>query len=140
MYHCNEEVAFWIFVQLIQMNNEVRSIYQPPNMPGLGYHVVIIERLIEDQLSELNEYLINSLNLVTHQIYLHDWIICLFSSIMPIERNIEFISTFFKLGWVFFYQMCLAILRQLEPYIMNCKEIDQILSILKFRQVLVRKP
>jgi hypothetical protein len=84
MYHCNEEVAFWIFVQLIQLNNEVRSIYQPPNMPGLGYHVVIVEKLIEDQLTDLNEYLIETLNLVTHQIYLHDWIICLFSSIMPI--------------------------------------------------------
>ena len=72
-------------------------------MPGLGYHVVVIERLIEEQMAELNEYLIESLNLVTHQIYLHDWIICLFASIMPIERNIEFISTFFKLGWTFFY-------------------------------------
>ena len=27
MYHCNEEVAFWIFVQLIQANLDVRSVY-----------------------------------------------------------------------------------------------------------------
>jgi hypothetical protein len=48
---------------------------------------------------------------------------------------VEFLEGFFKLGWSFFYQMAIAILKQLEPYIMKCKEIDQILSILKFREV-----
>jgi hypothetical protein len=55
MYHCNEEVAFWVFVQLMQLNNDVRSIYQPPNMPGLAIHVEIIENLIEVKMPKLNE-------------------------------------------------------------------------------------
>jgi hypothetical protein len=139
MYHCNEEIAFWIFVHLIQLNNEVREIYQPPSMPGLAFHVQKIEGYIVTKLPQMNEHLINQLNLITHQIYLHDWIICFFASIMPIDRNMDFLIGFFKLGWPYFYQMCIAILKQLEPYIMKCKEIDQILSILKFREISKRQ-
>lgn len=66
MYHCNEEVAFWIFVQLLQQNHDVRSIYQPPNMPGLAMHVSKIEEIIENKMPKLNTHLITTLNLVTH--------------------------------------------------------------------------
>ena len=59
MYHCDEEIAFWVFVHLIQLNNEVRSIYQPPNMPGLALHVSAIEFLIEKKMPEMNDHLIN---------------------------------------------------------------------------------
>lgn len=30
MYHCNEEEAFWLFTQLMQHVEDVRSVYQPP--------------------------------------------------------------------------------------------------------------
>ena len=43
---------------LMQMN-EVRSIYQPPNMPGLILHVRVLERLIARKLEKLNHHLIN---------------------------------------------------------------------------------
>ena len=67
--------------------------------------------------------------------YLHDWIICLFTSIMPIEYSLEFLIKFFEEGWVQFYKMALAILRVLEPYILNLTEIDQIMWLLKFREI-----
>jgi hypothetical protein len=89
MYHCNEEVAFWVFVQLMQQ--DVRSVYEPPNMPGLAHHVKTLEAIIHHELPKLNFHILENLNLATHQIYLHDWIICLFTSIMPINRNLEFI-------------------------------------------------
>jgi hypothetical protein len=59
MYHCNEEVAFWVFVHLIQLDQDVREIYQPPNMPGLTLHVRRIESLIENKLPIMNDHLIN---------------------------------------------------------------------------------
>lgn len=135
MYHCNEEVAFWIFVQLMALNDQVRTIYQPPNMPGLQYHVKILEKLIEKQFPEFNDFLLNDLNLSTHQIYLHDWIIPLFTSIMPIDLIIDYLIEFFAQGWTYFYKISLCIIKVLSPYIINNYELDQILSILKFREI-----
>lgn len=54
---------------------------------------------------------------------------------MPIEYSLEFLIKFFEEGWVQFYKMALAILRVLEPYILNLTEIDQIMWLLKFREI-----
>ena len=132
MYHCNEEVAFWLFVHLMQMS-DVRSIYQPPNMPGLILHVRVLEQLIQMKLAKLNHHLITGLGLVTHQIYLHDWIICLYTSIMPIDLSMQFLTGFFERGWLFFYQVALAILMSLEHRLLAERELDRVLAIPKFR-------
>jgi len=66
MYHCNEEVAFWIFVQLMHKNYQIRSIYTPPDTPGITYHVNIIEKLIKIKHSKLNDYMEEQLYLATH--------------------------------------------------------------------------
>lgn len=119
MFHCNEEVAFWVFVQLIQLNVDVRSVYEPPNMPGLQFHVQILEQIIKQELPNLDFYLTEDLGLSTHQIYLHDWVICLFTSIMPIGRNFDFLIEFIDQGWIYFYAVCIAILKCLEPWILE---------------------
>ena len=36
LFHCSEEVAFWLFVSLIE-DYEMRDIYQP-KLPGLYKH------------------------------------------------------------------------------------------------------
>ena len=90
-------------------------------------------------LPELNDYMINVLQLATHNIYLTDWVICLCSSIMPIDLHIDFVSVFFKEGWHYFYKMCIAILTVLQPYIMGCDQIDIILSVLKFKEIQIKK-
>lgn len=75
------------------------------------------------------------LGLSSHQIYLHDWVICMFTSIMPIERNLDFLIKFIDEGWEYFYKVCIAILRALEPWLYEQTQIDQILWILKFREL-----
>jgi len=45
LYHCNEEVAFWMFVTLVE-EFELRDIFEP-NLPGLFKHCYVIDRLIE---------------------------------------------------------------------------------------------
>lgn len=102
-------------------------------MPGLILHVRVLEMLISLKLGALNDHLIKGLGLVTHQIYLHDWIICLYTSIMPIDLSINFLSGFFEKGWVYFYKVALAILMCLEHRLLAEKELDRTLAILKFR-------
>lgn len=58
---------------------------------------------------------------------------------MPIEFSLEFLVKFIELGWIQFYKMALAILRVLEPYILNLIEIDQIMWLLKFREISHKK-
>ena len=82
-------------------------------MPGLSYHVKVMETLIPLHVPILDSYLVNEMGLVTHQIYLHDWIICMFTSVMPIGNNIDFLCTFFEKGWPYFYTVALCILKVL---------------------------
>lgn len=65
MFHCNEEVAFWVFASIIQ-HNDVRSVYEPPNMPGLQFQVKVIEHIIKQEVPELDEYLLEDLSLASH--------------------------------------------------------------------------
>ena len=90
--------------------------------------------LIAKRLEKLNNHLIEEVGLVTHQIYLYDWIICLYTSIMPIDISLRFITHFMEDGWTYFYQIALAILMNLESLLLNEKSQDRALAILKFRQ------
>ena len=134
IYHCNEEIAYFIFCALMNRNHEIRSIYSPPNMPGIIYHVNIIEQLIKFKNTEVNEFLEENLGLCTHQMYLLDWIIPLFTSVMPIDKSILFIDQFLKGGWVYFYKICLAAYTVLTPYLLNAECMEDALVILKFRE------
>lgn len=61
LYHCNEEVAFWIFVNLIE-GYELRDIYEP-GLPGLYRHCYIIEEFLALKIKDLSDHFvkINSL-------------------------------------------------------------------------------
>jgi hypothetical protein len=54
---------------------------------------------------------------------------------MPIERNLDFLAKFVDEGWEYFYKMSVAILRVLEPWLLNQTQIDQCLWVLKFREI-----
>ena len=45
LYHCNEEIAFWMFVTLIE-EFELRDIFEP-YLPGLYKHCYVIKKLIK---------------------------------------------------------------------------------------------
>lgn len=44
LMHCSEEVAFWLFVSLIE-DYQMRDIYMP-NLPGLYKHSNLLEQLL----------------------------------------------------------------------------------------------
>ena len=56
LYHCNEEIAFWMFVTLIE-EFELRDIFEPL-LPGLYKHCFVIEKLIEANIVELHKHFV----------------------------------------------------------------------------------
>ena len=45
LLHCFEEVAFWLFVSLIE-DYQMREIYEN-NLPGLYKHISILEHIMK---------------------------------------------------------------------------------------------
>lgn len=56
LYHCNEEIAFWMFVELIE-KFELRDIFEP-KLPGLFKHCFVIDNLIKANLSDLHDHFV----------------------------------------------------------------------------------
>jgi hypothetical protein len=56
LYHCNEEIVFWMFVTLIE-EFELHDIYEP-NLPGLYKHCFVIEKLISSNLNDLHKHFV----------------------------------------------------------------------------------
>jgi Rab-GTPase-TBC domain len=52
LYHCSEEIAFWIFVTLIE-DYELRDIFEQ-HLPGLYKHSYIITTMCKETLPELH--------------------------------------------------------------------------------------
>jgi hypothetical protein len=56
LYHCNEDIAFWMFVTLIE-EFEIRDIYEP-NLPGLYKHCFVIDNLIGSHIPDLHRHFV----------------------------------------------------------------------------------
>ena len=56
VYHCSEEIAFWVFVSLIE-DYEIREVYLP-GLPGLYMHTYIIDTLISLKISDIFRHLV----------------------------------------------------------------------------------
>ena len=128
--HCSEEVAFWLFVSLVE-DFDLRSIYQA-GLPGLYKHVAVVERLVQDFLPHLHEHLEKSK--ITPIMFASNWLFTLFCNTIPLEVAHNFVSQFFKQGWVFFYQFTLCYLQAIQSRVLSldCEESqDQILELIK---------
>jgi hypothetical protein len=56
LYHCSEEIAFWIFALLIK-NYGIRDVYLP-GLPGLYKHTFVIDSLISKHLHNIFKHLV----------------------------------------------------------------------------------
>ena len=56
LYHCPEDVAFWLFVSLIE-DHEMREVYLT-NFPGLHKHTRIIDVLLFDNCGTLYQHFV----------------------------------------------------------------------------------
>ena len=129
LYHANEEIAFWMFVTLIE-EFELRDIYEP-NLPGLYKHCFVLDTMIKQHLPELFTHFQTHNILV--EMYASDWIFCLFSNIVPLNLTSDFYDCFFLQGWSYFYKFSLSMLGVFKDKLLEEDEFAGILSHIKFK-------
>ena len=124
LYHCEEHIAFWLFVSLIE-EYDLRSVFME-NFPGLTLHVKRVEVILQN---EYPTYWKNFEKIGAKvQIFMLEWLFSLFSSLIPLELQIDFYKGFFSEGWIFFYKMCISTILNLKG---KFSEADQIYIGLK---------
>ena len=122
LWHCSEEVAFWLFVALIE-DYEMRDIYME-GLPGHIKHSTLITSLMESHLPELFEHLLEiGMNI---EIFATDWYFTLFAKIIPTSQMHTFFDSFFEFGWCFFHKFTLTLLRILGPQIIQMEDMQEI--------------
>ena len=119
LYHCEEHVAFWLFVSIMEEYN-LRDLFMK-GFPGLSTHVKKVESILQKQYSNLYEDL-NKIG-VKYEIFMMEWLYSLFSSLIPLELQIDFYKGFFSQGWKFFYKMCVSVLTNLNGTFNGPEEI-----------------
>lgn len=104
LFHCSEEVTFWLFVSLIE-DFQLRDIFQP-QLPGLYKHSKILEHLLKKHLPEVFDHLQE--NNIRVEMYASDWIFALYTNVIPNSHIGDFLDCFFEEGWCFFYKFTLT--------------------------------
>jgi Rab-GTPase-TBC domain len=59
LYHANEVMAFWLFINLIE-SCEMRDIYTH-GLPGLFKHSQIIDMLIQENLNDIFQHFVRAI-------------------------------------------------------------------------------
>lgn len=68
---------------------------------------------------------------VNIEICIVEWIFSLFSSIIPLEIQMEFYLEFFSEGWIYFYKMCISAILHLNMKTKNYIDPEDIYIALK---------
>ena len=124
LYHSEEYVSFWLFVSLIE-EYDLRSAYME-DFPGLKLHVNRVETILKN---EYNTYWEKFQEIgVKIEIIMVNWLFSLFSSLIPLELQMDFYKGFFSQGWTFFYQMCISSIINLKGEFF---EVDEVYIALK---------
>lgn len=119
LYHCEEYIAFWLFVSLIE-EYDLRYIFME-NFPGLTIHVRRIEAILKN---EYQNYWENFEKIgVKVEIFMIEWLFSLFSSLIPLDLQMDFYKGFFSQGWIFFYKMCISTILNLKGSFSEADEI-----------------
>ena len=119
LHHCSEEVAFWLFVSLIE-DYEMRDIYQN-GTPGVYKHNQLLQLLQMEHLGDLFQHL--CLNGIQIEMYASDWVFTLFSNIIPVTQYHHFLKCFFSEGWNFFDKFSLAFMEAYRADVLKTSDI-----------------
>ena len=119
LYHCEEHIAFWLFVSLIE-EYELKSLFME-NFPGLKIHIKRLELILKN---EYPSYWESFLKIgVKVEIFMVEWLFSLFSSLIPLELQMDFYKGFFSQGWIFFYKMCICCILNVKGEFSDSDEI-----------------
>ena len=119
LYHCDEYIAFWLFVSLIE-EYDLRSLFMD-QFPGLKLHVKRVEKKKKNEYPS-NWEIFQKIG-VKVEIFMVEWLFSLFSSLIPLDLQIDFYKGFFSHGWIFFYKMCISTILNLEGHFSEADEI-----------------
>ena len=119
LYHCDEYIAFWLFVSLIE-EYDLRSLFMD-QFPGLKLHVKRVEIILKNEYPS-NWEIFQKIG-VKVEIFMVEWLFSLFSSLIPLDLQIDFYKGFFSHGWIFFYKMCISTILNLEGVFSEADEI-----------------
>ena len=119
LYHCDENIAFWIFVALFE-EYDYREVFSK-DFPGLKKHVEKVKSILKNYSPKLYEEL-NQAG-VTYEIFMIEWLYSLFSSIIPLDLQMGFYKGFYCEGWKFFYKMCISIITSAKGTFKGPEEI-----------------
>ena len=124
LYHCEEYIAFWLFVALIE-EYDLRPIFMK-DFPGLKLHVKRVELILQKEY----DYMWNIFTKfgVKVEIFMVEWVFSLFSSLIPLDLQMDFYKGLFSQGWIFFYKMCISSILNLNG---KYFEVDEIYMALK---------
>ena len=93
-------------------------------------HSKILEKIVQKKYNTLYKCLIQKG--VEIEIIIVEWVFSLFSSVIPIELQMQFYFGFFAEGWSFFYKMCISVILTLDIEKNEEIEADEIYLIFKF--------
>ena len=119
LYHCEEYVAFWLFVSLIE-EYDLRSLFMA-DFPGLKLHVHRVEIILKNEYPKIWDTF--EKNGVKVEIFMVEWLFSLFSSLIPLELQIDFYKGFFLNRWMFFYKMAISSILNLKGDFIEADEI-----------------
>ena len=119
LYHCEEYVAFWLFVSLIEEYN-LRDIFMD-GFPGLKLHIKIVENILQKKYKHV--WFVFQKSGVRVEIFMIEWVFSLFSSLIPLELQMEFYKGFFSESWMFFYKMCISAILNVKGIFYHADEI-----------------
>lgn len=124
LFHCEEDIAFWLFVSLIE-EYELRYLFMD-NFPGLKVHIKRVEEILKNEYESIYDCF-QKIG-VKLDIFMIEWLFSLFSSLIPLELQMDFYKGFFSEGWIFFYKMCISAILNIKG---KFSEEDEIYLALK---------
>jgi CDGSH-type Zn-finger protein len=119
LYHCEEHIAFWLFVSLIE-EYELKNLFME-NFPGLKLHIKRLELILKNEYPSYWESF-GKIG-VKVEIFMVEWLFSLFSSLIPLELQMDFYKGFFSQGWIFFYKMCISCILNVKGEFSDSDEI-----------------
>jgi hypothetical protein len=119
LYHCEEHIAFWLFVSLIE-EYELKNLFME-NFPGLKLHIKRLELILKNEYPSYWESF-GKIG-VKVEIFIVEWLFSLFSSLIPLELQMDFYKGFFSQGWIFFYKMCISCILNVKGEFSDSDEI-----------------
>lgn len=132
LYHCSPEITLFLITVLFE-DYELCDVYRE-DMHGLHSRNAKIKDIIELKLPNLFDHFVEIG--IEPQMFTTEWILDLFSHIIPIDIYSHFLDNFIwdgedgkdkQHGWDFFYYIIIKILEILQDEILQFAEWDEVL-------------